>query len=64
MIPGGSAALEAARASGAWLATISGSGSALIAIGARDRVGPIAAAMASAIRAVDPGAEGRVAEPV
>jgi homoserine kinase len=62
LIPGAAAALEAARKAGAWLATISGSGSGLVAIGAEDRVDSIAAAMISAFRAVDPGAEGRVAE--
>jgi homoserine kinase len=65
LIPGGAAAIEAARKSGASLATISGSGSGLIAIGPRDRVESIAAAMVSAFRAVDAGGEGaggRVAE--
>ena len=62
LIPEAAGALEAARRSGAWLATISGSGSGLIAIGPRDRVESIAAAMVAALRAADPGAEGRVAE--
>lgn len=44
-IPGGAAALEAAQAAGAWLATISGSGSALFAISARSDADRVAAAM-------------------
>lgn len=62
LIPGGCAALEAARASGAFLATISGSGSGLVALGARERVASIAEAMVKALRAEDAGAEGRTAE--
>jgi homoserine kinase len=62
LIPGAAAALSAAREAGAWLATISGSGSGLIAIGARGRVESISRAMVDALRAVEPGAEGRVAE--
>jgi homoserine kinase len=61
LIPGGAAALEAARARGAWLATISGSGSGLVAIGARDRIEAITSAMVAALRAVDAGADGRTA---
>ena len=63
LIRGGAEALLAAKAAGAWLATISGSGSGLVAIGPRERVEGIAASMAGALREFDPGAEGRVAEP-
>jgi len=63
LIRGGAEALAAARASGAWLATISGSGSGLVAIGARARVDAIAAAMVAALRTFDAGAEGRSAVP-
>lgn len=49
LIAGGAEALAAARAAGAWAATISGSGSALIAIGPRPRRTEIAAGMASAL---------------
>jgi homoserine kinase len=64
LIDGGAAAIEAARAGGAWLATISGSGSALIAIGPRTRIDGIAAEMEKALRAGDPRAESRVVAPV
>ena len=63
LIPGAEGALEAARASGAWLATISGSGSGLFAIGPRDRRRSIVDAMVGALSTADPGAEGRIAEP-
>lgn len=63
LIPNGESALEAARAHGAWLATISGSGSALVAIGAHERVAEIAAAMKEEL-AIDGKAEGRVVTPV
>jgi homoserine kinase len=63
LIPGAAEALEAARASGAWLATISGSGSGLFAIGPRPRRQAIVDAMVGALRRVDPDAEGRIAEP-
>ena len=47
MIPGGSEAIEAARKAGAWAATISGSGSGLIAVCARGAEDAVLAAMAS-----------------
>lgn len=62
-IEGAAAAIEAARGSGAWLATISGSGSGLVAIGPHPRIGEIAAEMRRALQAVDPGAESRVVTP-
>lgn len=58
-IEGGAAALEAARAAGAWLATISGSGSALFAIQARERSEAVARAMAEPL---GPDASWRVVE--
>ena len=64
LIPGGEAALEAAREAGAYGATISGSGSALVSLGPKDRMEAVAEAMAAAL---DPGgdpAEGKVVEPV
>lgn len=64
LIPGGKAALEAACGAGAYGATISGSGSALVSLGPKDQMEVVAEAMAAAL---DPGgapAEGRVAEPV
>jgi homoserine kinase len=60
LIPGGAQAIEAARAAGAWGATVSGSGSALVALGAAGSMSPIAEAMSSALD----GAEGCVVEPV
>lgn len=59
-IAGGAEALEAARAAGAALATISGSGSALIAIGPRASIADVASALARPLA----GAERRVVEPV
>jgi homoserine kinase len=63
LIPGAREALEAARASGAWLATISGSGSGLVAIGPKPLRSAIVDAMVEALRKIDPEAEGRIAEP-
>lgn len=64
LIPGGIQAIEAAQARGAWLATISGSGSALIAIGAHTQVESIGAAMAQALRTASGQAWHRVVSPV
>jgi homoserine kinase len=64
LIPGGEAALKVASEAGAYGATISGSGSALVALGPKDRMEAVAQAMAAAL---DPGgapAEWRVVEPV
>ena len=44
-IPGGAPALAAARDAGAWIATISGSGSALFAVAAHTRIEAVAGAM-------------------
>jgi len=60
LIRGGREALEAARAAGAWAATISGSGSALIALGPRARMQPVAQAMSRVLR----GGSARVVEAV
>jgi len=62
LIPGAREALEAARASGAWLATISGSGSGLFAIGPKPRCSAIVDAMVGSLRKLDPEAEGRIVE--
>lgn len=64
LIPGGEAALHAAREAGAWLATVSGSGSSLIAIGSKACSQAVADAMCSALRAHNGDAEGRVVSPV
>jgi len=60
LIRGGREALEAARGAGAWAATISGSGSALIAIGPRADMQAVAQALAGPLR----GGRGRVVEAV
>ncbi len=64
LVRGGEAALGAAREAGAWLATVSGSGSALIALGAHERAAGIAAAMRAELDGTDGPATARVVEPV
>jgi homoserine kinase len=61
-VPGGSRALRAARDAGAWLATISGAGSALFAISPRDRRAAVAEAMRAELDLASPPAEARVVE--
>lgn len=61
MIPGGEAALAVARDRGAWMATVSGSGSALFAIGPKGVVEDVAAGMRGELgRGSEGGAEGKV----
>lgn len=62
-IEGAAAAIEAARACGAWLATISGSGSGLVAIGPHAKIQEIAAEMRRTLQTGDPDAESRVVTP-
>ena len=50
LIPGGAAALHAATDAGAWMATISGAGSALVAITDEAHCAAVGAAMAGALR--------------
>jgi homoserine kinase len=64
LIAGAENAFVSAREAGAWLATISGSGSALIAIGPHEHVEAIADSMADALRVDGRNAEGRVVQPV
>jgi homoserine kinase len=64
LIPGAERALHAARAAGAWLATISGSGSGLIAIGPKPGVDAIARAMSAALVMDGGQAQHRVVSPV
>ena len=64
LIQGGAEILAAGRAAGAWIATISGSGSALLAIGPRTRIEEIASAMERATREHAGSASSRVVEPV
>ncbi|MEZ5973322.1 MAG: homoserine kinase [Planctomycetota bacterium] len=63
-IRGGREALQAAHDAGAWMATISGSGSALFAIGPRSQSAAIAAAMGAVLEASDAPAHWRAAEVV
>jgi homoserine kinase len=64
LIPGASAAMEAARAAGAFATTISGSGSGLIAVCPAGRERRVADAMADAFRGSSPDAAGVIAFPV
>lgn len=59
-IPGGQAALDAAYSAGAWLATVSGSGSALVAAADPTRIAEIVAAMRREFERVSAPASGRV----
>jgi homoserine kinase len=63
LIENGETALAAAREAGAWLATVSGSGSALFAIGPHSRVPAIVEALQRELGRAS-GAEGRVVTPV
>lgn len=64
LVPGAGEALFAARRAGAWLATISGAGSGMVALGPRARAASIAAAMQAAFEHVTGGGQGCVVEPV
>ena len=64
LIPGAAEALRAARDAGAWLATLSGSGSALFAITSRLSAGEVAESMRVQLEAARPGAVGRSASAV
>ncbi len=64
LIAGAESALAAAADAGAWLATISGSGSGLVAIGPHDRVEAIGSSMAEALRVGGRSAESRLVTPV
>jgi homoserine kinase len=63
-IPGGKRALTAAREAGAWLATISGSGSALFFIAAADSIAAVAEAARAELDRESPPAVARVLEVV
>jgi len=64
LIPGASRALDAARAAGAWLATISGSGSGLIALASKADCSAVADAMAAELEREQGQATSRVVTPV
>jgi len=56
-IPGYDAVVAAAKAAGAYGATLSGAGSAILAIAARDRAGAVGAALLAAWRQIGIEAE-------
>jgi homoserine kinase len=62
LIPGGAAAMDAARAAGAWAVTISGSGSGLIAVCGGGAETAVAEAMGAALVAAGEGEGGVEAE--
>jgi len=62
LVRGAREALEAARGAGAWMANLSGSGSALFALGPRAAAAGIAAALGAALEAAGQRAETRVLE--
>lgn len=64
LIPGAAEALEAGRAAGAPLATLSGSGSAVVAVVDRGRAAEVAEAMAASFRRSTGAGTARVAEVV
>ncbi|MFT5059248.1 MAG: homoserine kinase [Planctomycetota bacterium] len=64
LIPGAAEALEAAHNAGAHLATISGSGSSLVAIGSHERAPAIAEALGQALTKADAPAHWQVVQPV
>lgn len=64
LIEGGAKALAAALAAGAYGATVSGSGSTLIALGPKEQTTAIAAAMASELELPDGPAQARSLQPV
>ena len=64
LIQGSKATLAAAKEAGAWMATISGSGSTLIALGPKTHIEEINAAMAATLAAFNEGVEAHVLEPV
>lgn len=64
LIRGGAQGLAAALAAGAHAATVSGSGSTLIAISPPEHASDVAEAMSTALGAADGPAEGRVVQPI
>ncbi|MCP3914682.1 MAG: homoserine kinase [bacterium] len=64
LIPGATDALAAARDAGAWLATISGSGSTLLALAPHERTSAVATALRDGLARADEAAVGHVVEAV
>jgi len=60
LLPGSERAFAAAREAGAWMTTLSGAGSGLLALGERGRMEPVAEAMAAELRAATGLGTGRV----
>lgn len=63
LLPGAERALAAGRAAGAWLTTLSGAGSGLVALGPRGALEPVAQAMAAELENATGQGVGRVLEP-
>jgi homoserine kinase len=63
LLPGAERALAAGREAGAWLTTLSGAGSGLLALGPRGAMGPVAAAMAAELEQATGLGIGRELEP-
>jgi homoserine kinase len=64
LVPGAADALAAARAAGAWLATISGAGSGLVALAPHALAAQVAHALEGPLVAASGGGGSRVAKPV
>jgi homoserine kinase len=62
LLPGAERALAAGRSAGAWLTTLSGAGSGLLALGPRGSMAPVAAAMAVELERATGLGVGRVLE--
>ena len=60
LIPGASQVFAAAATAGAWITTISGAGSGVVALASRDRIEHVASAMQGAYHTADPPATARV----
>ena len=64
LLPGAERALAAARDAGAWMATLSGAGSGLVALGAHGEMEEVARVMAKELEDATGEGVGRVLEPV
>ncbi len=64
IIPGAESAIDAAGGAGAWVVTISGSGSSLVALGPPERMEDVAAAMGLAFEKTTGGGTAKVVEVV
>jgi homoserine kinase len=64
LLPGAERALAAGRDAGAWLTTLSGAGSGVLALGAHGAMEPVAQAMAAELEAATGAGTGRVLAPV